>query len=135
MNFKEHYFNESDAKLFTEEVRLVLEQEQESIGIDPVFISRLCNYIEKGFPSYGNFQAAITNELRSRIDGDNSYVKSVRKRIIEIVNKCRDKFLHDVANKVEKIKVQPKNKPQSPPPMGNGLGDTSTGETSQDGNY
>jgi len=118
MKFTEYYFRESEAKQFANEVRIILEDESPSIGIDSAFIAGMCNYLEKCFPNYGDFDVAVGNEIRKHMVGDNSYVKKVKKRIHEIITKAKSKFLHDVYNKVEKIKIQPKRKPQQPPPMG-----------------
>lgn len=115
MKFSEYYFTERDAKVFVNEVRLILEEESASVGINPVFVSRLCNYLEKGFPNYGDFDNAVGNEIRQYMKGDNSYVKKVKQRIHEIINKARNRFLRDVNIKVEKIKVQPRSKPKSSP--------------------
>lgn len=115
MKFSEYYFTESDAKVFVNEVRLILEEESASVGINPVFVSRLCNYLEKGFPNYGDFDNAVGNEIRQYMKGDNSYVKKVKQRIHEIITKARNRFLRDVNIKVEKIKVQPRSKPKSSP--------------------
>ena len=114
MNFSEHYFKEDDAKKFANEVILMVEEETASVEIDPAFISGLSNYLEKCFPAYGNFDVAVGNEIRKYMKGDNSYVKKIKKRIHEIINKCKSKFLHDVTNRTEKIKVQPKD-PSLPP--------------------
>lgn len=118
MKFTEYYFRESEAKQFANEVRIILEDESPSIGIDSAFIAGMCNYLEKRFPNYGDFDVAVGNEIRKYMKGDNSYVKKVKKRIHEIITKAKGKFLHDVYNKVEKIKIQPKRNPQQPPPMG-----------------
>jgi len=117
MNFAEHYFNEDNARAFASEVMPLIEQEAASIGIDPAFTTGLANYLEKRFPTYGDFDVAIGNEIRKYMKGDNSYVKKVKKRIHEIIQKCKNRFLHDITNKVEKIKVQPKADPQAPPPL------------------
>lgn len=114
MNFSDHYFKEADAKEFADEVRLILEEESASIGINHAFISGLSNYLEKRFPAYGDFDVAIGNEIRKYMKADNSYVKQVKKRIHDIINKCKARFLHDITIKVEKIKVQPKD-PILPP--------------------
>lgn len=138
MKFAEHYFKESDAKAFANEVRLILEEESPSIGIDPAFVAGMCNYLEKCFPNYGDFDVAVGNEIRKYMKGDNSYVKKVKKRIHEIINKSKSKFLHDVGNRVEKIKIQPKANPQQPPaPMGNPLLNTepTAGESPPNVNY
>jgi len=118
MNFSEHYFIE-DAKAFTKEVMLIVEEETASVGLDPAFVAGLSNYLEKCFPSYGDFDVAVGNEIRKYMKGDNSYVKKVKKRIHEIINKCKSRFLHDLTNKVEKIKVQPKDNPQVSNPLYN----------------
>jgi len=114
MNFEKHYFTEDSAKKFADEVRLILEEESASIGIDSTFIAGMANYLEKCFPAYGDFDVAIGNEIRKYMKSDNNYVQKVKKRIHEIINKCKSKFLHDVANRVEKIKIQPKETPQDP---------------------
>jgi hypothetical protein len=119
VNFQEYYFKEDDAKAFVNEVMLILEEESDSIGLNPAFIAGMSNYLEKCFPSYGNFDVAVGNEIRKYMKGDNSYVKKVKKRIHEIINKCKGRFLHDVINRTEKIKVQPKEKPKAKPPIYN----------------
>jgi hypothetical protein len=108
MKFVEHYFTEDIAKQFAKEVCLIFEEESASVGIDQSFISGLTNYLEKRFPTYGDFDLAVGNEIRKYMKGDNSYVKKVKKRIHEIINKCKSRFLHDITNKVEKINIQPK---------------------------
>ena len=114
MNFEKHYFKEDTAKAFANEVRLILEEESASIGLEPAFVAGMSNYLEKCFPSYGDFDVAVGNEIRKYMKGDNSYVMKVKKRIHEIINKCKSKFLHDMTNRVEKIKVQPKDTPKGP---------------------
>jgi len=114
MKFAEHYFKEDAAKSFAKEVILMVEEETSSTEIDPAFISGLANYLEKRFPTYGDFDVAIGNEIRKYMKGDNSYVKKIKKRIHEIISKCKSRFLHDVTNKTEKIKIQPKD-PSLPP--------------------
>jgi len=111
MNFTEYYFNE-EAKLFAKEVRTLLEADMESIGIDDKFINSLINHLEQKFPSYANFNTAISNELRKFVHADNNYIKKIKSRIHEIITKCKTKFLHDVTIKVEKIRVLPKAKPK-----------------------
>jgi len=100
------------------EIKSVLTEEEENYNvdnIDPKFISRLLNYVDsKCFFSYGDFDVAVGNEIRKYMKGDNSYVKKVKKRIHDIINKARNKFLMDVSNKIEKIKVQPKPDPKKP---------------------
>lgn len=109
-----HKIEESDAKAFTNEVRLLMEEESASIGLNPTFVSRLCNYLEKRFPDYGDFDLAVGNEIRQYMQGDNVYVKKVKQRIHDIINKAKNKFLRDIHNKVDKIKVQPKEEPKPP---------------------
>lgn len=119
MKFTQHYFNESNKDFFIEEVQkelsLLVEEESASVEIDPNFVARLVNYLEQKFPNYGEFDIQVANEIRKHMLGDNSYVKKVKKRIHEIINKCKNKFLHDITNKVEKIKVQPKETPKQSP--------------------
>lgn len=112
MDFNEHYFNE-EAKLFAQEVRILLEADMESIGIDDKFINSLVNHLEQKFPSYANFNTAISNELRKYVHADNNYIKKIKSRIHEIITKCKTKFLHDITIKVEKIKILPKAKPKA----------------------
>jgi hypothetical protein len=114
MNFSKHYFTE-DAKAFANEVKLLIEQDDvASVSINPMFVSRLCNYLEKRFPNYGDFDIAVGNEIRQHMQGDNSYVKKVKQRIHDIINKSKSKFLRDIHNKVDKIKILPKQEPAPP---------------------
>lgn len=115
MNFSKFYFKENEAKDFTDEVKVLIEQDLASVNINPIFISRLCNYLEKGFPNYGDFDVAIGNEIRQYMKGDNIYVKKVKQRIHDIINKSKNKFLRDVHNKVDKIKILPKEEPKPSP--------------------
>lgn len=120
LDFNKFYFNEQNKEAFIEEAKkelnLLVEEESASVQIDPNFVARLANYLEQKFPNYGEFDIQVANEIRKHMKGDNSYVKKVKKRIHEIINKCKAKFLHDLTNKVEKIKVQPKD-PAKPPPI------------------
>lgn len=115
MNFSEHYFKEETIKEFVNEVKMIVEQEMQTVEINPMFVSRLCNYLEKRFPNYGDFDVAVGNEIRQYMQGDNSYVKKVKQRIHDIITKAKSKFLRDVHNKVDKIKVQKKVAPKSSP--------------------
>lgn len=122
LNFNKFYYDDQTVKTFIEEAKkqlnLLVEEESASVQIDSNFVARLVNYLEQKFPNYGEFDIQVANEIRKHMVGDSGYVKKVKKRIHEIINKCKHKFLHDVTNKVEKIKIQPKRKPQQPPPMG-----------------
>ena len=114
----------SEAKVFADEVKLLIEGEAASIGLDPQFISRLCNYLEKRFPNYGDFDFAVGNEIRLYMQqSDNTYVKKVKQRIHDIINKAKAKFLRDIYNKVEKVKVLPKEKPKPPTISGSPISD------------
>ena len=118
LDFNDFYFNEQIKETFLKEVQkelnLLNEEESVSVQIDPNFVARLANYLEQKFPNYGEFDIQVANEIRKHMMGDNSYVKKIKKRIHEIINKCKSKFLHDITNRVEKIKVQPKD-PSLPP--------------------
>lgn len=120
IHFNNFYYKNQE--FFIKEVKedlnkfLLDENEIASIGIPPRFVARLLNYLEsKCFVSFGDFDTAIGNEIRQYMKGDNSYVKKVKQRIHEIINKARNRFLRDVNIKVEKIKVQPRSKPKSSP--------------------
>jgi hypothetical protein len=113
-----HKIEESEAKAFVNEVRLLIEAEVDSIGIDPAFTSKLCNYLEKRFPNYGDFDLAVGNEIRQYMKGENTYVKKVKQRIHDIINKAKQKLLRDVQNKVDKIKILPKEKSKPPSSFG-----------------
>lgn len=113
--FEEHYFQESEAKAFANEVKLLVEEEVSSVGINPTFISRLTNYLERRFPNYGDFDTAVGNEIRIYIKGDNAYIKKVKQRIHDIINKAKAKFLRNIQDKVEKVKVLPKEEPKPAP--------------------
>jgi len=112
--FQDHYFQESEAKAFTNEVKLLIEEESASVGLNPAFVSRLCNYLERRFPNYGDFDVAVGNEIRQYMQGDNSYIKKVKQRIHEIINKAKSKFLRNIQDKVEKVKILPKEEPKPP---------------------
>jgi len=58
---------------------------------------------------------ALSNELRKIVHADNNYIKKVKSRIHDIINKSKSKFLHDIHIKIEKIKVLPKSVPKSSP--------------------
>ena len=134
--FQEHYFQESEAKSFANEVKLLVEEEVSSVGINPLFISRLTNYLERRFPNYGDFDTAVGNEIRIYIKGDNAYIKKVKQRIHEIIHKAKAKFLRSIQDKVEKVKILPKAEPKPPQafkPLA-GVGDVSSGDSSYEPN-
>jgi vacuolar-type H+-ATPase subunit I/STV1 len=119
--FQEHYFQEDDKESFINEVKdelnklLLQEQETFSSEINPQFITRLLNYLEsRCFVSYGEFDQKVGNEIRQYVKGDNSYIKKVKQRIHEIINKAKSKFLRNIQDKVEKVKILPKEEPKPP---------------------
>jgi hypothetical protein len=119
MDFLNYYFADNKQS-FLDEVKkelgyFVLSEDEHSTSLDPVFISGLCNYLEKKFPSFGDLNQVVSIELRKYINGDNAYYKSVRQRIYDIINKLKNKFLKDIENKMEKIQVIPKPIPKSSP--------------------
>lgn len=135
--FEEYYFQESEAKAFANEVKLLVEEEVSSVGINPTFISRLTNYLERRFPNYGDFDTAVGNEIRIYIKGDNAYIKKVKQRIHEIINKAKAKFLRSIQDKVEKVKILPKEEPKPPhafKPLA-GISDVSSGDSSYEPNH
>jgi len=112
MNFKEHYFTE-EAKIFADYVKQQLnelndEGSEDIDSLSPEFVNRLCNYIEKVFPAYGDFDSAIGNEIRKYMKGDNNQIKKMKKKLHDVINKAKSKFLDTIQNKCEKIKVVPK---------------------------
>ena len=112
MDFQRHYYKE-DAKQFVAIFESVLKEEPNvesppTEELSPKFISRLCDFLEKSFPSYGNFDTAIGNELRKFMQGDNQQVKAIKKKIHSAINKAKEKYLDTVQNKCEKLQVVPK---------------------------
>jgi hypothetical protein len=108
MNFKEHYFQEG--KQFAQLVESVLMEEIEVTDeLSQVFVNRLSNYLEKCFPTYGDFNQKVGVELRQHMKGDNNQIKKMQQKIHAIINKEKDKFLRNLQNKCEKIRVVPKN--------------------------
>jgi len=124
MNFQEHYYGKDAkefVKLFEGYLTEYLDGESEPTSeLDPQFISRLCDYLEKCFPSYGNFNTAISTELRNVMKGDNNQIQKMKKKIHDAINKAKAKFLDTVQNKCEKIQVVPKKpkEPKVPEPAG-----------------
>ena len=128
MDFQEYYFSDDNKELFLnyvkeemQEIQILAEDEVNSVVIPPDFISRLLNHLEKCFPNYGQFDQQVGNEIRKFSVGDNSYIKKLKKRIHEIIIKAKHKYLTTIGARVEKIKIIPKNKPQSSPVHGDPL--------------
>lgn len=120
MDFTEYYFSEENKELFLKYVSEELNVLKEDVNITSVnipteFVSKLLSHLESRFPDFGTLDGAMAIELRKHVLGDNSYVRSIRKRIHEIINKAKQKFLHTLSNKIEALKVEPKNKPKLSP--------------------
>lgn len=93
----------------TYNIDLLLKENDETVGLDSKFITRLINYIDSVFPSYGDLDSNIDNELRKvMLIGDGVDVKKVKKKINAILLKAKHKLLNDIKNKAEKIQVIPK---------------------------
>jgi hypothetical protein len=93
----------------THQIDLFLKENEEMVSLDPKFISRLTDYIDKLFPNYGTFDSNIDAEIRKVMKtGDGKDVKKIKIKIHSILMKCKNKLLHTLKNKVENIKVQPK---------------------------
>lgn len=119
ISFNNFYFKEQEAfiKEVKEELNKLVLQEQEIVskGIDPQFIARLLNYLEsRCFVSYGEFDQKVGNEIRKYVQADNSYIKKIKQRINDIIIKARNKFLKSIQDKVEKVKMLPKEEPKPP---------------------
>jgi hypothetical protein len=110
LNFQEHYF--SDSMEFIALVNRMLKEEDDfTASLNPQFVSRLSNYLEKGFPSFGDFNTAVGVELRKYMQGDNDQIRKMQRKIHNIINKAKEKFLHGIQAKCEKILVVPKDQP------------------------
>jgi len=140
INFNEFYFqnNETFIKEVKEELdQLMNEEETLSSGISQEFIARLLNYLEsRCFVSYGEFDQKVGNEIRKFAKGDNAYIKKLKQRINDIITKARIKFLHSIRDKVEKVKILPKEEPKPPQafkPLA-GVSDVSSGDSSYEPN-
>lgn len=117
MNFSQYYFTDNELKeQFLNEVSLLLKEDEDTNNIDPIFVSRLMNYLEKVFPSYGSFDGAVGKELIKYVKGDQKHIKKIKKKIHDIISKARVKFLDTVQNKIERVSVTPRNKSPKPIP-------------------
>ncbi len=81
--------------------------------LDKEFIMRLSGFIEKRFPTYTEVSNALANELRKHVK-DGKERKAVKKKIMNILDKAKAKYLEKVETQVERIKVSTnKKKPQT----------------------
>lgn len=102
----------------TYELDMLLKENEETVALDSKFITRLINYIDGVFPSYGDLDSNINNELRKVMKvGDGTDVKKVKKKIHNILMKCKAKLLHTLKDKAEKIQVEPKNNESGVPEL------------------
>lgn len=109
MRFPDYYFD--DSMRFIDLVNKMLKEEAEfTASLDPVFITRLSNYLEKSFPSFGDFNMAVGVELRKFMKGDENQLRKMQKKIHNIITKAKDKFLQNIQAKCDKIQVVPKEK-------------------------
>jgi hypothetical protein len=108
MEFHEYYFKDDEAKIFVEECRVLMTEDEDIQHLDPVFISKMCNYLEKLFPTYGDFDRRVGNEIRSFVKSDNKQILKVKRKIRDIINKAKEKFLDKVSRNCENITVRTK---------------------------
>jgi hypothetical protein len=93
----------------TQRINILLKENEDMNTLDPKFITRLINYIDKLFPSYGNLDHNISIELKSIMDNkDTKDIQKVKKKIHNILMKCKSKLLTRVKDQVEKISIGPK---------------------------
>ena len=98
MEFKYHYMSE----------------ESEQKPLSDQFIGSLMNYLEKRFPSFGDLDNGINSELRKYMEvGDGKDVTKVKKKIGDIVQAEKQRYLNKVRGRVEKIMVVPKKQQQA----------------------
>ena len=89
--------------------RELLEEAMKIQSLDSKFVTKLMNYLESVFPSYGEFSQNINTELKKVVPvGDEEKMKEfgkVKKKIHDIVTKAKQKFLNDVEKKVTDLKI------------------------------
>ena len=92
-NFKEHYD---------------INENEEKEPLNPEFASLLLTYLEQQFPSYGVLSNNITAELRKHIkNGDPKKMDQVKRKIHDIVQREKQRFLNKVQTRVMQLKVVP----------------------------
>jgi len=92
-NFKEHYD---------------LNEEEEREPLNPEFVSLLLTYLEQQFPSYGILSNGISAELRKHIkNGDPKKMEQVKRKIHDIIQREKQRFLNKVQTRVMQLKVVP----------------------------
>jgi hypothetical protein len=116
MKFNDYYYQ--DPLEFVSMVNDMLKEDIEfTSSLDPIFIARLSNYLEKRFPSFGDFNTAIGLELRKYMSGDNNQIKKMQRKIHNVINKAKEKFLHSIEDKCNKIRAVPTDNITDTPPV------------------
>lgn len=98
-------------------------EEEEAVSSDPstldgTFVTKLIDYLDKGFSSYGQTDSAIKAELKKTMPvGTEEKMKEVtrvKKKINDVIAREKKRFLDRVSGKVEDIKIKPVEKVEEP---------------------
>jgi hypothetical protein len=97
----------------------LLKENDNMTSLDGKFITRLINYLDGLFPSYGNLDQNISVELKNIMkDNDSKDIQKVKKKIHNILMRCKSKLLTKVKDQVERINIKSKDEELTEMPHG-----------------